>query len=367
MGCSTGGRQGHYQAQNFPEAYDGILAGAPAFNWDRFLPAELWPQIVMNQEFGAPISSAKLTAVTNAAIAACDAIDGVTDGTIEDPRRCKYDAKSFVCAAGPGDPPGCLSAEEAVVVNKIWDGPVATSPGHGGKHHGHHGSGRAWYGLERGTNLSALAGTNPFPIAVDHYKFWIKQDPAFDWKTVTEASFFKDFVESIEKFNKVIGTDDGLEHFRRRGGKMITYHGLFDPLIMPRGTYNYYNDISGSIEQKQKFYRFFPYPNAGHCGGAGLDAEQLFTALVDWVENKIEPNYIVAQVSPTRTRKICQYPDVQVCNGTGSTDDQANFTCQVRHRDDRKLLAQDEIEVRFKPFTVRLQAVMDKFSPLAAK
>ena len=255
MGCSTGGRQGHYQAQNFPDAYDGILAGAPAFNWDRFIPAELWPQIVMNQELGAPISTAKLTAVTNAAIAACDAIDGVTDGIIEDPRRCKYDAKSFVCTGSPGDPPNCLTAADAVAVNKIWDGPVVTSPGHGGKHHGRHDSGRAWYGLERGTPLTALAGGIPFPIAADHYKFWIKQDPAFDWKTVTEPSFFKDFVESIEKFNKVIGTDDGLEHFRRAGGKMITYHGLFDQLIMPRGTYNCYNNVSGSIEQKQKFYR----------------------------------------------------------------------------------------------------------------
>jgi len=360
MGCSTGGRQGHYQAQNFPDAYDGILAGAPAFNWDRFIPAELWPQIVMNQELGAPISSAKLTAVSNAAIAACDAIDGVTDGVIEDPRRCKYDAKSFICAGGPGDPSSCLTAAEAVIVNKIWDGPV-TTPSH------HRDSGKAWYGLERGAQLTALAGGSPFPIAVDHYKFWIKQDPAFDWKTVTEPAFFKDFVKSIAEFNKIIGTDDGLEHFRRAGGKMITYHGLFDQLIMPRGTYNYYNNVSGSIEQKQKFYRFFPYPNAGHCGGAGLDAERLFTALVDWVENKVEPNSLVAQVSPTRTRKICQYPDVQVYNGTGSTDDHANFTCQVRHRDDRELLAQDELDVRFKPFTARLQAVMDKLSPLAAK
>ena len=199
---------------------------------------------------------------------------------------------------------------------------------------------------------------------MDHYKFWIKQDPAFDWKTVTEPSFFKDFVESIEKFNKVIGTDDGLERFRKAGGKMITYHGLFDPLIMPRGTYNYYNSVSGSIEQKQKYYRFFPYPNAGHCGGAGLNAEQLFTALVDWVENKVEPNSLVAQVSPTRTRKICQYPDVQVYNGTGSTDDHSNFTCQVRHRDDRQLLAQDEIDTDFRPVWVRLRTQMSAWSAM---
>jgi hypothetical protein len=341
MGCSTGGRQGHYQAQNFPDAYDGILGGAPAFNWDRFIPSELWPQIVMNQEVGAPISSAKLTAVTNAAIAACDAIDGLTDGIIEDPRRCHYDAKAFVCTGGPSDPANCLTAAEASAVNKIWDGP-ATSPSH-------HSTGRAWYGLERGTLLAFLAGASPFSISTDHFKYWIKKDPAFDWKTITEASFFNDFVASVKEFNDVIGTDDGLEKFRKAGGKMITYHGLADPLIFPRGTYNYYNNISGSIHEKQKFYRFFPYPNAGHCGGAGLNAEQLFTALVDWVEKKVEPDEVVAQVSATRTRKICVYPDVQVYKGSGSIDDASNFTCERRHHDDPALLKQDVLDRRFLP------------------
>jgi len=357
MGCSTGGRQGHYQAQNFPDAYDGILAGAPAFNWDRFIPAELWPQIVMNQELGAPISGAKLTSVSNAAIAACDAIDGVTDSIVEDPRRCRYDARSFVCTGGPDDPANCLTGAEAEVVNKIWDGPVTTSAGHGDRHHD---SGRAWYGLEHGAPLNALAGGTPFSIAVDHYRYWIKQDPGFDWKTVTEQSFFGDFVESIEKFNQVIGTDDSLERFRRAGGKMIVYHGLFDQLIMPRGTYNYYNGVKGSTHQKQAFYRFFPYPNAFHCGGGTgpqIDAEELFSALVEWVENGVEPDYIVATQnisapgSPAgtfRTRKICKYPDVQVYLG-GDINDHNSFGCQVRHEDDRELVEQDELDERFGP------------------
>src|SRR5262249_7034969 len=169
MGCSTGGRQGHYQAQNFPTAYDGILAGAPAFNWDRFIPAELWPQVVMNQAFGAPISPAKLTAVTRAAVAACDGLHGVTDGILEDPRKCKYDARSFVC--GVSSDPNCLTLAEAVAVNKIWNGPV-TGPTPADPHQGGE---RAWYGLERGAFLGALAGTPPFSIAVDHSRYWIHQ------------------------------------------------------------------------------------------------------------------------------------------------------------------------------------------------
>jgi hypothetical protein len=342
MGCSTGGRQGHYQAQNFPDAYDGILAGASAFNWDRFIPSELWPQIVMNKELGGPISAAKLNAVTGAAVAACDGLDGVVDGMIEDPRRCNYDARAFVCKGGSGDPANCLTAAEASVVNKIWNGPATADDRR-------HASDRAWYGLERGASLTSLAGTNPFAIASDHYKYWIKQDATFDWKTVTEDAFFGDFVESIKKFNEAIGTDDNLDEFRRAGGKLITYHGLADPLIMPRGTYNYYNDMKGGINNKDAFYRFFPYPSAGHCGGAGLDAEVLFSALVKWVEKGVAPDHVVAQVTSTRTRKICKYPDVQAYQGSGSTDDQANFTCQSRNKDDKDLLEQDELDKRFEP------------------
>ncbi len=112
MGCSTGGRQGHYQAQNFPRDFDGILAGANAFNWDRFITAELWPAVVMNRWVGGPIASAKLNAVTNAAIAACDAQDAIPgDGIIQDPRACTYTAKSFLCRAygGSSSDPNCLN------------------------------------------------------------------------------------------------------------------------------------------------------------------------------------------------------------------------------------------------------------------
>ena len=91
--------------------------------------------------------------------------------------------------------------------------------------------------------------------------------------------------------------------------------------------------LQGNYKETQKFYRFFPYPNAGHCGGAGLNAEALFSALVNWVENGVEPDSVIAQVSPTRTRKICMYPNAQVYNGTGSIDDQANFTCQEQKKD----------------------------------
>jgi hypothetical protein len=343
MGCSTGGRQGHYQAQNYPEDFDGILAGANAFNWDRFITAELWPQIVMNQEVGAPIASAKLNAVSGAAIAACDAQDGIADGIVQDPRACTYDATAFVCKAngGPSTNLNCLTPAEASAVNKIWNGPTDAN------------GNQIWYGLERGTVLGGLAGTNPFSIATDHFKYWIQQNPNFDWHTVTEDSFVSDMLTSIAKFNDVIGTDDDLKAFRNAGGKMITYHGLMDLLIFPRGTYHYYDSVlQGNYKETQKYYGYFPYPNNSHCGpyaatgpfagpqAPAIVAEDLFAALVNWVEHGIAPDYIAAAqkdatgTTVVRTRKICMYPNVPVYNGSGSTDDQANFHCETRNKDD---------------------------------
>ena len=336
-GCSTGGRQGHQQAQKYPNDYDGILAGAPAFNWDRFIPSEQYGAIVMNQELGAAISATKLNAVTTAAINACDPLDGITDGVIQDPRACTFSAKkSFVCLAngGTSTDPNCMTAAEASAVDKIWQGPPNQGQGQ-----------QLWFGLERGAPLTSLDGSPPFFISTNWLAYWVHQDPTFDWHTLTETTFNDDFYASEIKFHDVIGTDDpDLSQFQQAGGKMIMYHGLADQLIMPRGSYNYYNAAtqrSGGLNHVQDFYRFFPYPGNNHCAGSNVKAPlingvDLFNALVNWVENGVAPDYIVAYNGPNHTgvsRKICKYPDATVFNGNGSTSDENSFTCQPQTHD----------------------------------
>lgn len=140
-GCFTGGRQGLRMAQDFPNDYDGYVIAAPAIHWDRFIAAELWPQVVMQNELGRTISSAKLTLATNAAIAQCDALDGVTDGLLNDPRQCTYNPVNDAaittdsCTATNN---ACLMPAEATAIQKIWTGPTNAK----GK--------SLWYGLERG-------------------------------------------------------------------------------------------------------------------------------------------------------------------------------------------------------------------------
>lgn len=352
-GCSTGGRQGWMEAQRFPEDYDGILAGAPAFNWDRFIPAELWPEVAMNLVVGAPISQTKLDAVNAAAVKACDALDGVADGVINDPRKCHFNPHVLQCGQ-PGAPTdgSCLTDAEADAVQQIWRG----ARGPDGEF--------LWYGLEPGASFAGLANANPFTITLDHWRLWIEQNPGFDWHTLDVASFAEGFRDSQEKFHRVIGTDNpNLFEFRRRGGKMITYHGWNDQLIFPRGSIDYFMrvvDANGGLEDVREFERFFMVPGMNHCaGGAGavnfgqsgvvpvsLDPEHdAVLALQRWVEEGIAPDAFVATTDPpplhamenpvnpeSFTRLLCPFPEVARYKGTGDPNSAANFVCVGKER-----------------------------------
>jgi pimeloyl-ACP methyl ester carboxylesterase len=322
-GCSTGGRQGLMAAQRFPDEYDGLVIGAPAINFDRFVAAELWPQVVMNTTVGGPIAASKLTAVTRAAVAACDPDDGAVDGIIGDPRKCTYDPAALACKAGD-DPASCLSPQEADAVRKIWNGPTSSTRE------------RLWFGLERGASLAGLAGPNAFPIASTHFQYWIHQDPKFDWRALSEADFKADFKRSQQKFRSVIGTDDAnLTAFRKRGGKMIIWHGEADQLIFPRGTVHYFERVlaaNGGRRGVGEFARLFMAPGVGHCGGGGGPTPVgLFELVVNWVEHGVAP--ATATASRKRddgtviSRPLCPYPTIAKWTGRGSPDDAADFVC----------------------------------------
>src|SRR5262245_23983558 len=255
VGGSTGGRQGLMEAQRYPEDYDGILSACPAINWHRFLPSDLWPQVVMRSS-GNFVPKAKLDAATAAAVASYDALDGVTDGVIDDPSHCAYDSKELV-GTKVGD--GTFTEADADVVRKIWEGPR----GQNGRF--------LWYGLARGTDLSALAGTGgspltgrPFHISLDWCRYFLRQDPKWDWATLTPAGFELLWQQSVEQFGAVIGPDDpDLTRFRDRGGKVILLHGLADQLIPADGTIHYYKRVlerMGGGEKVGRFARLFLAP-----------------------------------------------------------------------------------------------------------
>lgn len=325
-GCSTGGRQGYVLAQELPDELDGILANAPAIYWTRFQTAQMWGQIAMKDLVGGPIAAAKLNQATASAVAACDANDGVVDGLIDEPRSCTFSARANVCGA-PGAPASnCLTEAEAQAIDLIWDGPRSTA----GK--------RIWFGLDRGTALTGLNGTNPFALGVTQFH-WNLHDRNFDWKTAGLDTYANVAQEGSRNIADVTDTVGNLDAFRRAGGKLLTMVGANDQLIMPQGVLHYYRQMArryggaeGSFGGVQQFYRLFRAPGVAHCsGGAGPQPQGLFGALVNWVENGVAPQTVLATNSSngtvTRSRPLCPYPQTALYKGSGSTDDAASYTC----------------------------------------
>jgi feruloyl esterase len=333
-GCSTGGRQGFQMAQKYGELFDGFLVGSPAMNWNRFQTGELWAPVVVKDIVGpGGLSVAKSNAANAAAVAACGEVDGI----IDEPRRCAFDARSLICTGAPTDLATCLTPAEADAINKIWDGPRNLR------------GDRIWGGVTFGTSFGIVlpGGVNAGGLMLPYEQQWVHQNPSWDWHQLTldttfppsSNNFTAEFKLSDQKFEATASTDNpDLDKVRMRHGKIIHYHGIADPLILPFGSYNYVSRVFNrySVQETQEFMRSFFYPGNGHCGGGNaplINSTDLFNALVNWVENGVAPDYIVARQTLSggaiRTRKICKYPDEAVYNGSGSTDDQSNFKCVV--------------------------------------
>jgi feruloyl esterase len=318
--------QGLSEAQRYPADYDGIIAGAPANYMSHMLSQSLWVAQATLVDPASYIPPAKYPAIHQAALDACDAQDGVTDGVIDDPTRCHFDPKAIQC--GATDTPACLTARQVEAARKIYA--AATNPRTGVE---------IFPGLEPGSELgwAGLAGgPAPMSIATDYFKFVVFKDPAWDFKTF---DFDRDVARADRADSAVVNAiDPNLNGFFARGGKLLMYHGWSDMLIAPRNSVNYYTRAvaaSGGAAVVTDSIRLFMTPGMGHCaGGNGPSNFDRLPVMERWVEQKIAPDRIVAAHlaagAVDRTRPLCPYPQVAIYTGIGSTDDAANFVCRVR-------------------------------------
>lgn len=364
-GGSTGGRQGLNLAQNHPEDFDGIIAMYPAINWTRFITSELYPQIVIQRDLGGrALDKQKLDLVSNAAIAACDTVGGEHLGYIIDPARCRYDPvrdASVICVGqgGKAPLPTCLSVAEARAVNKFWygmtsDGSVPDPFTDNGWHTDPQklpilAQPRRWFGPTRGTKLyldfpgfEGLANPDhPFSIAT-HVVALEMQDPTIaepnfqnltangqsKWTKLTFAQLSFAFDRGIalqSSFGNINTDNPDLSAFRKRGGKLLTWHGMADEVIPAQGTVHYYQSVAkelGGIDEVRAFWRLFLVPGLGHGtpnGTANSKAVvpnfapgQFYSALTEWTENAGKPPAQMVleagEATSTRQMPICPFP-----------------------------------------------------------
>jgi hypothetical protein len=328
--CSNGGRQALMEAQRFPADYDGIIAGAPANYWTHLLANSIWIAQAMSEP-GAFIPQAKLPAIEAAALQSCDAGDGVKDGVIDSPDRCRFQPAALLCRAADSD--SCLTQPQVAALEKILGGiRGAKGPLFPGYVVGGITGGGGWgdwtTGSAPGKSIGYAFGSNFFANMV-------YEDSAWDYRNFQPE---RDTKKADDKLARILNaTDPDLSKFQARGGKLILYHGWSDAAITPLNAIAYYK----TIRKPEPFVRLFMVPGMQHCGGgpgpndfgqqaAGVtgDAEHdINTALERWVEDGTAPPYIIAK-REARTRPLCPYPQVATYKGAGSTDDAANFVCQ---------------------------------------
>lgn len=341
-GCSTGGHQALVEAQRYPTDYDGIVAGDHGANRTHLHASFVWTLAATQKDPGGAIPASKFPAIHKAVLAACDALDGVADGFLTDPRRCRFDPAALACSGADADGPGCLTRPQVDALKKLYNGMRNPRTGellYPG----------ATVGSELMPNSLWTDTALSFPNFGDLFTFWVFEDPNWNWRTF---DFDKDMAKTDAKLAaSVVALDPDLNAFAARGGKLLLYHGWDDTRVSPFDSINYFDSVAAFVDRgkrstpaasyseaaltkTRKFARLFMVPGMGHCsGGPGPTSFDALSAVEQWVEHGTAPERVVAahkEDGATRmTRPLCPYPQEAVYTGRGDTNDAANFACRV--------------------------------------
>jgi hypothetical protein len=391
VGCSTSGRQAMAMSQLFPTYYDGVIAGDPFYLPPDISLSETWglEQIISvspkdtsgNPIYtqGFPLSDQNL--FTNAILAACDALDGLVDGVIDDRAACHFDPATFVFPSSgpygsiaPGQPlqctgaktPTCLSPAQVTAVKRIAQGPRTSK---GKQIVSPDGTLLSGYPFDGGfmqpsgipTRDIGTATSPPGNIGLGSGQlplFWFTvPDPTYNPLTVN----YDTDIRLVTAHSPAIDKSTDISAFINRGGKLIFYHGLSDSGPPWPYTVEYFHkvaerqggmhppfprergDSDDMLRGAADFMKLYLVPNMGHCGGnASTDHFDMLTPMVNWIENKIEPNTVVASglnfsstlgtltgLPTTRNRPLCPYPQTLRYKGPkgGDISVAANYSC----------------------------------------
>ncbi|KAH8202511.1 hypothetical protein TruAng_003319 [Truncatella angustata] len=326
-GCSGGGRQALMIAEKYADDFDGILAVAPAINLENFIPAGYWAAHVMDN-LGYYPPACEVEAFTQAAIDACDELDGVQDSIISIPELCSFDPHTVV-----GQSINCsgtllqLTEAGATVVEAAWTGAQSED----GK--------LGWWGLNKDASLTSYyaattctANLTCSPGAAglfsSYLTYFSAKDPDYDLTNMTDAEFFSFLKQSQDDYDSIMAAaNPDLSAFRAASGKMISWQGLADEAIPPNGTVAYYQQVLGMFSDAQSFMRVFLAPGVGHCyGGPGAIPNTAFDQLISWVEDGVAPETLAAVDASGHPRELCAWPLQQVYVG-GNVSDSTSYNC----------------------------------------
>ncbi|KAF2685132.1 tannase and feruloyl esterase [Lentithecium fluviatile CBS 122367] len=341
LGCSQGGRQGFKAVQEYPELFDGVIAGAPAI--DLMASIAWFGYAYETLGFNANsslISAEQWLAVEAEVLHQCDALDGATDNILEDPTACKFDWTPLLWPSSNSSSP-CLTPTQASSVAKLF-APItyANTTLHPGHFHGYEPS-----------LLTILYSPLVSTWLAEAFRYIIYQNLTWDPTTFTLADAYTAYTLNPSNANTF---DADLSAFRARGGKMLHWHGTADPLLSASVSELYYNNVrsamDASVEELDEFYRYFRAGGVAHCSG-GLGAsfmgqlggmavsespeDNMLRRIVAWVEQGEAPEFVrgtkfvneSVEIGVEFTRRHCKYPRVNKYVGEGDGTDEEGWVC----------------------------------------
>lgn len=378
VGCSKGGQEGLAFAERYPDAFDGILAGAPGMSLPRAALGHPWA----TQAVAAVVSGKKgqslpvdmlaeafsdddLQLVRNAVLEACDGADGLKDGIVGAFAQCstkkvEQQLRKETCSGAKRA--GCLSRVQIAAIEKFYAGPhnskgealYASFPWDGGM------AGADWRGWTMGT--MAKPGVPPMTPGAGGPSIGVAMgagalatifstpptvlepglQPAmnylmgFDFDRDAPAIYATATGFPRSAWDDTNARSPDLDAFRQHGGKLVVYHGVSDPVFSINDTIAWWNEVDARMNGRAAdTVRLFAVPGMNHCqGGPSTDQFDGFGALVKWVEKANAPDRILAKAGPmspwpNRERPLCPYPAIAQYAGNGDREKASNFACVV--------------------------------------
>ncbi|MBC7841930.1 MAG: tannase/feruloyl esterase family alpha/beta hydrolase, partial [Gemmatimonadaceae bacterium] len=339
IGCSNGGREALMEAQRYPADFDGIVAIAPAYNF-----LAITTTFVRNLQVQYATGDANAPVVTPAVLKllaakvtdACDASDGVRDGTLENPETCKFSMSSLPACANETAADGCVTSAQRAALATFTTPLAAGTVRYPGQPFGDEAEPDGWHAWIVGPlpDLIPLTGKSASTVqgafGTEFFKYFIYGDSSWRYVGYDLSRAARDGA-TVDA--EVSATNADLSAFRARGGKLLLAHGWSDPALNARSTIDYFTAVQSRTPQASSFTRLFMMPGVLHCaGGSGCDEVDWAVTIRRWVEQGEAPSRIVARkergTTVVRTHPLCAYPTTARYNGTGSTDDAASFTCR---------------------------------------
>ena len=311
-GCSDGGREALIEAQRYPDDFDGIVAGAPAMNFQvqNSLLHGWQAQVNKGPDGRAVLVASRLPLLHRAVLAQCDGLDGQQDGLLTDPRVCNFDPATIQCTSDE-DSSQCLTAAEVQTVRRLYDGPRDAETGErlavGGPQPG---SELAWAGVF----VPETADEPLFSetIALDALRYLVFEQAPQPSYNLDQLSFTAETFDRLRARHPLFdSTNPDLSAFARNGGKLILWHGWSDHHISPINTIAYHEALQRYIGNRQvdRFERLYLVPGMYHCrDGEGPSELDLLTPVMRWVESGQAPDEIlVRQASDEQSTTIAAH------------------------------------------------------------